>query len=113
MRILLAVIADIWTYRADGAPPRSWGAAPVLCPFPPPAAPPRAQKGRPSGRPPESLLENLGDDSRAHGATPLTDREPKALVHGNRSDQLDRHLDIVSRHHHLGALREVRHPGHV
>src|SRR5689334_4531697 len=99
MRILFAVIADIRSYRAEGAPPRSWGAAPVVSN--------NSYKGPPYGGP-GSLLENLADDPRAHGATTLSDREPKALVHGDRSDQLDRHLDVVSRHHHLRALGEVR-----
>src|SRR5216117_2321300 len=106
MRILFAVIADICPYRADGAPPRSWGAAPVVCPF-------RFSRGTaagpisgpaPYGPAPEPLLENLADDPRAYSATPFADREPKALVHGDRLDQLDRHLDVVPRHHHLRAL---------
>ena len=59
------------------------------------------------------LLGDLRDHSRADGATALADREPKALVHGDRLDQLDRHLDVVARHDHLGPLGEVRDPGHV
>src|ERR1044071_4917517 len=43
----------------------------------------------------------------------LADGEPQALVHRDRLDQLDRHLDVVSRHHHLGPLGEVGDPGHV
>src|SRR4051794_33949134 len=101
-------------YRADGAPPRSWGAAPVVCLTSPPAASPRAQQTGPARRAgPTALLEDLGNDPRAYGATPFADREPKALVHGDRLDELDRHLDVVSGHHHLRALGEVRHPGHV
>src|ERR687888_1658100 len=34
-------------------------------------------------------------------------------LNGERMDQLDRHLDVVSRHHHIRALGEVRHPGDV
>src|SRR5690349_17167899 len=70
-------------------------------------------KGRPRGRPLWSLLEDLGDDPRAYGTAALSDGEPKALVHCDRVDELDRHLDVVSRHHHLGALREVRNPRDV
>src|SRR5689334_21929024 len=62
---------------------------------------------------PWPLLETLGDDPRAYGEPPLADREPKSLVHGDRRDELDRHLDVVSRHHHLGALRKVRSPRDV
>src|SRR5439155_21411567 len=87
-----------------GRRPARWGAAPVVC---------LQIKGRPLGPAPESLLDDLGDDPRADGATALADREPKALVHGDRLDQLDRHLDVVSRHHHLRALRQVGDPGDV
>src|SRR6201996_2696669 len=61
----------------------------------------------------ESLLDYLGDDSRADGAATLADGEPQTLVHGDRLDQLDRHLDVVTRHHHLRPLGEVGDPGHV
>src|SRR4051794_37146834 len=61
-------------------------------------------EGRRSRRPPCSvLLDDLGDDPRAYGATALADREPEALVHRDRLDQLDRHLDVVAGHHHLRA----------
>src|SRR6201996_7018179 len=61
----------------------------------------------------ESLLDYLGDDSRADGAATLADGEPQTLIHGDRLDQLDRHLDVVARHHHLRPLGEVGDPGHV
>src|SRR5262249_9137361 len=40
-------------------------------------------------------------------------RETEALVHGDRLDQLNRHLDVVPRHHHLRPLGEVGDAGHV
>src|SRR5919108_324443 len=58
-------------------------------------------------RPRGVLLDDVRDDPRADGATALADRESQALVHGDRSDELDLHLDVVSRHHHLGGLGEV------
>src|SRR5688572_28000872 len=49
-------------------------------------------KGRRWRRPPAaSLLDDFGDNPGADGAPALADREPKALVHGDRLDQLDRH----------------------
>src|SRR3954462_5960196 len=75
--------------------------------------PPVGGVGRVEDPPRESLLDDLGDDSRADGAATLADGEPQTLVHGDRLDQLDRHLDVVARHHHLGPLGEVGDPGHV
>src|SRR5205807_5273393 len=60
-----------------------------------------------------SLLDDLGDHPRADRAPALADGEAQTLIHGDRLDQLDRHLNVVARHDHLGALGEVRHPGHV
>src|SRR6478736_7071512 len=60
-----------------------------------------------------SLLDDLGDDARAHGAAALADREAKALIHGDRLDQLDLHVRVVARHDHLLALRELHRAGHV
>src|SRR5918911_3006667 len=63
---------------------------------------------RPVGPPPVcgDLLEDLGDATGADGAATLTDGEPQALLHGDRLDQLDRHLGVVARHDHLGAGRQ-------
>src|SRR6187200_3028711 len=52
------------------------------------------------------LLRDLGDDAGADRATTLADGEPKSLVHGDRLDQLHRHLRVVARHDQLLALRE-------
>src|SRR4051812_28369148 len=104
--------ADAPLSRRRGTAPCSWGAAPGFMSLQRPPFSGRI-KGRPRGRPSWSLLENLGDDPRAYGTAALSDGEPKALVHGDRVDELDRHLDVVSRHHHLGALREVRNPRDV
>src|SRR5215217_2370110 len=59
------------------------------------------------------LLEDLGDDAGAHGATALADRKPQPFVHRDRRDQLDRHLHVVPRHHHLHPRRQLHAPGHV
>src|SRR6476469_969058 len=75
-------------------------------------------RAQPSARPstvrkPNGLLEDSGHHPRAHGAATLADGEAQTVVHGDRLDQLDRHLDVVTRHDHLGALREVGNAGHV
>src|SRR5215213_8252124 len=79
------------------------------------SSPPTAGGKRASRRPAltERLLDDLGDDSRTHRPATLADGEPQALVHGDRLDQLDRHLDVVSRHNHLRPLGEVGDAGHV
>src|SRR5690606_22692242 len=60
-----------------------------------------------------SLLQDLGDDAGADGAAALADREAQLLLHGDRRDQLDRHLHVVARHHHLHSLRQRHRPRHV
>src|SRR5438874_117882 len=41
------------------------------------------------------------------------DREPQLLLHRNRRDQLDRHLRVVPRHHHLHPRRQLHRPRHI
>src|SRR3954447_18180535 len=60
-----------------------------------------------------SLLDDLRHDAGADGTAALADGEAQALVHGDRLDQLDRHLDVVARHDHLRALGQVGDAGHV
>src|SRR5438105_12960417 len=60
-----------------------------------------------------SLLHDRGHATGAHGAPALADREAQALFHRDRGDQLDLHLDVVPRHHHLDPVREVGGAGHV
>ena len=64
-------------------------------------------------RPAVVLLDDLGDPAGADGAATLADGEPQAVLHGDRLDQLDRHLGVVARHDHLGALGEGHDAGHV
>src|SRR5687768_4570673 len=74
---------------------------------------PDSERAGPRARPFWGLLDDLGDDPRADGSAALADGEPEALVHGDRAMQLDRHLDVVTRHHHLRPLGEVGGAGHV
>src|SRR5450432_2029788 len=60
-----------------------------------------------------SLLQDLGDAPCTYRATTLADGETQALFHGDRLDQLNRHLGVVARHDHLGALRQVDAAGDV
>src|SRR5689334_14801574 len=60
-----------------------------------------------------SSLGDRGDDAGADGAATLADREAEAGLAGDRADQLDVEVDVVARHHHLGARRQRRHAGHV
>src|SRR5262245_14990388 len=61
----------------------------------------------PSG--PPALLDYLCDDPGPDGSTALPDREPEALVHGDRLDQLDLHLGILTGGDELAPLGELHH----
>src|SRR5947209_2010141 len=73
------------------------------------------QKGRAAVRParPNQFLNDFGDDPGADRAATFPDREPESLVHGDRLDQLDLHLDVVTGHDHLGALGQMGDAGDV
>src|SRR3954447_9493671 len=64
-------------------------------------------RARWAGRPRAELVDDLGDHARADGAAALADGEAQTGVHGDGLDQLDVHLDVVPRHHHLRALGQV------
>src|SRR6476619_1665692 len=66
-----------------------------------------------TGATPLFLLADLGYDAGADGAATLADGEPKALIHGDRLNQLDLPVRVVARHDHLLALRELDRAGHV
>src|SRR5881394_624184 len=59
------------------------------------------------------LLHNFRHSSRAHRASTFTNREAQTFLHRDRRDQLDLHLHVVARHHHLHSLRQMRHARHV
>src|SRR5258708_23716384 len=59
------------------------------------------------------LLDDLCDHARADRATALPDGESQALVHGDRLNQLDLHLDVVAGHDHLDAVGQLGHAGDV
>src|ERR1700719_1542186 len=59
------------------------------------------------------LLQNFRNDAGADGATALADSEAQPFVHRDRRDQLAKNLDVIARHHHLGAFRQREHARHV
>src|SRR5215216_6724968 len=59
------------------------------------------------------LLYDGGYDAGTDRAAALADGEAQLLLHGDRRDQLDRHRNVVARHHHLRALRQRHHTRHV
>ncbi len=65
------------------------------------------------GGPSCCVLGDLGDSTCADGAAALADGEAEAVLHGDRLDQLDRHVGVVAGHHHLAALGEGHDAGHV
>src|SRR5437667_345635 len=60
-----------------------------------------------------ALLQDLGGHAGADGAAAFADRKPQLLLHRDRRDQLDRHLHVVPRHHHLHPRRQLHRPRHV
>src|SRR6185437_6499064 len=59
------------------------------------------------------LLQNFRNGPGAHRATAFADREPQALLHRHRSMQLNLQSNVVARHHHLRAFRQLCRPRHV
>src|SRR4051812_7617691 len=70
------------------------------------------KNGPPNGGP-SQLFDYLGHDTRPDGSPALSNGEPEALVHGDRLDQLDLHLGVLSRGHELTAVRELDDAGDV
>src|SRR4026207_1719327 len=62
---------------------------------------------------PYPLLEDAGADAGADGAPALADGEAEALIHGDRLDQLDLHVRVVTRHDHLLPLGQLDRAGDV
>src|SRR5882757_7113743 len=71
---------------------------------------PRGAGWAPRGR---ELLEDLDDLAGAPGAAALANGEGQALLHGDRLDEIDLHLGVVTGHDHLGALGQLDDAGHV
>src|SRR5690606_13390871 len=61
----------------------------------------------------QRLLDDLGNHAGANGTAAFANRETQTVFHGDRSDQGNNHLDVVARHHHLNAFRQLAVTGHV
>src|SRR5258707_9464826 len=58
-------------------------------------------------------LINPGADARTNGAPAFANGEVRADFHGHRLDQLDGHLDVITRYDHLHSLRQLDRSRHV
>src|SRR5262245_44719975 len=56
----------------------------------------------------QKLLNNVSHRTGTDRSAALADSEAEAFFHGDRGDELDLHLDVVSRHDHLDTCRQVR-----
>src|SRR6266702_1305815 len=61
----------------------------------------------------QNLFDDLGTNASANSATPFTDSEVDAFFHGDGLDQLDGHLDVVARDHHLHPLWQLDGPSDI
>src|ERR1035437_3489128 len=59
------------------------------------------------------LFHDLRHCTGTDRSAAFADSEPESLFHRDRCDQLDLHLDVVARHHHLNSLRQVCDTGYV
>src|SRR3984957_16812706 len=59
------------------------------------------------------LVKDIGHTACTNRSATLTNSEPDCSLHGNRGEQLDLDSDIVTRHHHLNAIRQLHGSGDV
>ena len=50
------------------------------------------------------LVDDSSDNAGAYRTTAFSDRKSQTVVHRNRTNQLNNHLHVITRHHHLNAL---------
>lgn len=68
------------------------------------------QGGKGEGKEAEApLIQKLGDDAGTHSASPLSNSEPHAVVHGHGLPKLNGQGGVVTRHHHLRARGQRQH----
>src|SRR5512139_3380106 len=60
-----------------------------------------------------NLFDDVGHHAGAHRPAPLADGKTQLLLQRDRRDQINRHLHVVPRHHHLHPSRQRRVPRHV
>ena len=59
------------------------------------------------------VLVDGDDNAGANGTAALADSEAEILLDGDRGDQLDLHVDVITRHAHLNALGQSDDAGNV
>ncbi len=59
------------------------------------------------------LLEDLSNNAGTYGSAALTDSETQTFFHSDRGDQLNGHVNVITRHTHLCAFRQVDNTGNV
>src|SRR6056297_4187944 len=59
------------------------------------------------------LLDDLGDYAGTNGTATFTNREAQTIFHGDRSNQGNTHLDVVTRHNHFHTFRQFARTGYV
>mmetsp|Transcript_4709 Transcript_4709/g.15187 ORF Transcript_4709/g.15187 Transcript_4709/m.15187 type:complete len:458 (-) Transcript_4709:602-1975(-) len=59
------------------------------------------------------LLDDLGDYAGTNGTAAFTNREAQTIFHGDRSNQGNTHLDVVTRHNHFHTFRQFARTGYV
>lgn len=59
------------------------------------------------------LLDDRSYYARTYRSAALADCKPQSFLDGDVCDQLNRHLDVVSRHYHLYALRQLNNTCYV
>ena len=50
---------------------------------------------------------DLGNNTGTNGTAAFTDSKAEAFFNGDRGNQLNIHLDVIARHAHLGAFRQL------
>src|SRR5438270_6963070 len=60
-----------------------------------------------------TLLDHLRGHAGPDRAATFANGEAHPLLDRDRGDELDLHVDVVARHHHLGALGQLHLAGHV
>src|SRR6185437_3781391 len=88
--------------RSSGSPPKRRPAPRPMGSSLGEAPAPRSKSGR-----------DAGDDAGAYGSAAFANSEAQPVIHRDWRDQLHVHRNIVARHHHFSAFRQLHDTGHV
>ena len=59
------------------------------------------------------LLTDFCNHSCADGPATFTNSELQPIIHGDRRDQLDLYVNVIARHNHFSAFRQLNDSRHV